>query len=280
VRGGGIWEDVVQTGYYGIAEDVDADVVINLATLLITHAPSQKLTQDRLEAYLAASLVSNSPYSSPVGASTQRSPINAPRSSNTILRLIEIYVLHILPRNGEWDYAREYVSMSETLDNARKEAFLVALHELREAEVRQRRVESERLAAMKRRQREVEEEKRMVDAELRRKEEQSSKQQVVPIPRTQATPTRPSALRSSSKIKKDMPTPSTPQEQGSLIRLAQVYLQRLWVSPSLLRAVMVASAVLLALGRGSVRRLLARLLGLIWRKVMATLGMGVKVSYI
>ena len=57
---------------------------------------------------------------------------DTPRDLNTRIKLLELYTLHVLPRNDEWDYAREFISMSEVLDDERKEAFLLALHSLKE----------------------------------------------------------------------------------------------------------------------------------------------------
>lgn len=49
---GTIWEEVVHIGYGDIESRVDADVVINLATLLLAQSPAQKSNQERLESYL------------------------------------------------------------------------------------------------------------------------------------------------------------------------------------------------------------------------------------
>ena len=57
---------------------------------------------------------------------------DTPRDLNTRIKLLELYTLHILPRNDEWDYAREFINMSEVLDDERKEAFLLALQSLKE----------------------------------------------------------------------------------------------------------------------------------------------------
>ena len=57
------------------------------------------------------------------------------RELETRIRIIEIYALHVLPRNGEWDFARDFIGMSELLDEERKDAFLQTLKELQEEEV-------------------------------------------------------------------------------------------------------------------------------------------------
>ena len=54
------------------------------------------------------------------------------RSVEIQLQILEIYTLHVLPRNGEWDYARDFISMSSILDDERKDAFLQTLTEIQE----------------------------------------------------------------------------------------------------------------------------------------------------
>jgi hypothetical protein len=65
----------------------------------------------------------------------------------------------VLPRNGEWEYAREFVSASPVLDEERREAFLQALQGLHE----------EQLAAARR----DEEERRRQEEAIRRDVEQA-----------------------------------------------------------------------------------------------------------
>ncbi|KFY90729.1 hypothetical protein V500_04987 [Pseudogymnoascus sp. VKM F-4518 (FW-2643)] len=137
VRDGIVWEEVVQNGYRGIEGDVDADVVINLATLLLAHARTQHLNQQRLEAYLAASRTPNLDLtgrfteSSVRGASPTRSiGTDTPRDLNARVKILELYTLHVLLRNDEWSYARDFISASEVLDEERRDAFLAALQSL------------------------------------------------------------------------------------------------------------------------------------------------------
>ncbi|KFX87213.1 hypothetical protein V495_08690 [Pseudogymnoascus sp. VKM F-4514 (FW-929)] len=137
VRDGIVWEEVVQNGYRGIEGDVDADVVINLATLLLAHARTQHLNQQRLEAYLAAARTPNLDLtgrfseSSVRGASPTRSVgTDTPRDLNARVKILELYTLHVLLRNDEWAYARDFISASEVLDEERRDAFLAALQSL------------------------------------------------------------------------------------------------------------------------------------------------------
>ncbi|KAL2271622.1 hypothetical protein VTJ83DRAFT_993 [Remersonia thermophila] len=173
VREGEVWEEVVQNGYHGVEGDVDAEVVINLATLLLAHAKTQTLNQKRLENYLAASRTPNldsipsdrfseSPrrYRSPRRGTT--SGADTPRDLNARVKLLELYTLHVLPRNGEWEYAREFISVSPVLDDERRDAFLQALDTLREeTEAAERREEEERRKREEAIRRDIEEARRL-----------------------------------------------------------------------------------------------------------------------
>ncbi|KAK0722429.1 hypothetical protein B0T26DRAFT_739669 [Lasiosphaeria miniovina] len=163
VRDGHVWEEVVSNGYHGVEGDVDSDVVINLATILLAHAKTQTLNQKRLENYLAAARTPNldaiSERFPPSSPRRFRSPApgkgpshsggaDTPRDLNARVKILELYTLHVLLRNNEWDYAREFISMSPVLDEERRDAFLQALQSLqddqkdaerREQEDRQRR---------------------------------------------------------------------------------------------------------------------------------------------
>ncbi len=167
VRDGEVWEEVVQSGYHGVEGNVDSDVVINLsvsvcprrscpaplstdltcrrATLLLAHAKTQTLNQKRLESYLAASQTPNldltsrfqtptSPRHTPRYRSPAKSTSGAetPRDLNARVKILELYTLHVLLRNNEWDYARDFISVNSVLDDERREAFLQALQSLQE----------------------------------------------------------------------------------------------------------------------------------------------------
>jgi hypothetical protein len=51
-----------------------------------------------------------------------------PKSMLQRSKITEIYVLHVLPRVGEWEYAREFVQMSPDIDEDQKE---VGFHAVR-----------------------------------------------------------------------------------------------------------------------------------------------------
>lgn len=62
----------------------------------------------------------------------QANGTSTPRDLNSRLKILEIYTLHVLPRNSEWEYAREFITMSEILDEERKEAFHQALQNIQD----------------------------------------------------------------------------------------------------------------------------------------------------
>ena len=149
VRDGSIWEEVVQAGYGGSEGAVDVDVVANLSTLLLAQAQTQDLNRRRLETYLSfsgsAELMLEARLNGfdaaaaqgPGMLGMQRRPshasgTNTPRDLNSRAKVLELYTLHVLPRNEEWDTAREFIRMSNELDEERKDAFLYTLDTLEE----------------------------------------------------------------------------------------------------------------------------------------------------
>lgn len=114
------------------------------ATLLLAHARTQTLNQQRLENYLAASSRPKFDISDRFETSSDRQSLqrassptkvngtDTPRDLNARVKILELYTLHVLLRNNEWDYAREFISISEVLDDERREAFLQALQSLQE----------------------------------------------------------------------------------------------------------------------------------------------------
>ena len=58
---------------------------------------------------------------------------DTPKELSSRLKILELFTLHVLPRNEEWDYARSFISNSDILDDERREAFLQTLQELQDA---------------------------------------------------------------------------------------------------------------------------------------------------
>nr|POE79571.1 hypothetical protein CFP56_07636 [Quercus suber] len=132
-REGTVWDEIVHNGYNGNEGDVDADVVVNLSTLLLGHMSMQQLNQQKLEAWLASSNDANPMMMFGEGIGSPLPPgAQTPKALATRLRVLELYALHILPLNEEWEYSQSFIEMNDTLDEESKEAFLQALETLKE----------------------------------------------------------------------------------------------------------------------------------------------------
>ncbi|KAF1970777.1 hypothetical protein BU23DRAFT_537505 [Bimuria novae-zelandiae CBS 107.79] len=304
-RDGIAWDDVVRDGYAGVEGDVDAEVVVNLATLLLTHSPSQRLNQQKLETYLSAAANPTFDISSHMSSpsylqrrpSQQNNGTDTPRDLNTRLKLLELYTLHVLPRNEEWDYAREFISMSEVLDDERKEAFLLALHSLKEekedAEKREERLRQQQQEQLEQRRRETEArrlEQSRAEDERRKREEENRRQprgsdEVFRKPNAprQAPPT---SSRASRPAKKSVsPPPGLYHRATALLSSMQAIITNtahsMTANPmAFFRTLLFLLAFALAFGRRDLRERIMRILRNGWDKIRRTVGMGVKVSYI
>lgn len=323
VRDGQVWEEVVHNGYHDVEGDVDPDVVINLATLLLAHARDQILNQRRLETYLAttttcapnidlAGKFEGSPAPGSRTSSRYRSPApgtngaNTPRDLNARVKILELYTLHVLLRNNEWDYAREFISVSSVLDEERREAFLQALQSLQEEQQEQERLEDEerqrqedelrRKIEEARRQKaenEARERKRLEDERARQQEAGAAGDYGVEAPsasssraRQNTSQHRPNKSSMSSRSEGKAISPATFTARASMImgRL-QNAIQGLAASLNgnpvlLMRFLAFLVGFLVMLGHRGLRQRIQRILGASWNKVLATAGMGTKVSYI
>ncbi|KAL8672080.1 MAG: hypothetical protein Q9168_003440 [Polycauliona sp. 1 TL-2023] len=329
---GTIWDEVVQMGYGGIEGNVDADVVTNLATLLLSHSSSQKTNQQHLETYLATSNHSNggnladsagSPKRRSRSRYQEQSPTpngtNTPRELASALKILELYILHVLPANDEWDYAKEFIQMSETLDDERKDIFQQALSQLeaektqdesyREDDARQQNhawdsTEEANQLLQAAEPKPVEEDNNHHPHSHRRSnserdygiEELKKKKRSDPTsiqPSTSSTPraSKANQQRNNNKSSQHKTSPRKTTNSGILARSAAIItafqnmISNMTLSMSknpsaLLRSVLFLVALLVALSRRDVKERVARITGAGWEKVKRTVGMGVKVSYI
>lgn len=323
VRDGDVWEEVVQFGYHGNEGEVDSDVVINLATLLLAHAKSQAVNQKRLENYLAASNTPNLDISQRFEATKsprlssrhRRSPskgaasgADTPRDLNARVKILELYTLHVLLRNNEWDYAREFINVSSVLDEERREAFLQALQSLQEEQQESERMEREEKQRQEEQlQKDIEESRRLraenEARERRRLDEERAKREGSEvdygIEKTQNTSTprsKPrtgsngsalsrSAKSSVSKEKKTVAPRGLGARAVMIIANLRNLIEKMGSSfkanPMLLmRLVVFIISVIVMFGRKGIRERIQQILGTGWNKVKSTAGMGVKVSYI
>jgi ribosomal protein L32E len=218
---------------------------------------------------------------------------STPRDLNTRLKLLELYTLHVLPRNEEWDYAREFISMSEVLDDERKEAFLLALHTLKEekeeAEVREANLRQQQQEQMEQRRKESEArrlEQSRAEDERRKREEENRRQPRGSDEVFRKTQPLPASSRASRPAKKkSSPPPGFYHRLSALVSSLQTLVSNtahsMTANPmALFRTLLFLVAFALAFGRRDLRERIKRILSNAWDKTRHTVGMGVKVSYI
>lgn len=235
---------------------------------------------------------------------------DTPKDLAARVRIIELFTLHVLPRNEEWEYATEFINLSEVLDEERKELFLQTLEGLKEEKER-----GELRAAELQRQKDAELDKQRED-ERRQAEEAAAAAQPkanghkrntseVDYGIEKGSTRSPSkgkgskasdkssngkssartALSSSSKNSKKQLKPETRSQSravtNAIRNLFKHIVQSISGNPmSILRTVLFLLGILMAMSRQDVRERIRRITGGAWQKVKGTVGMGVKVSYI
>ncbi len=323
-RDGTIWDEVVNIGYGGVEGNVDADVVFNLASLLLAHSPAQAGNQRHLESYLSASsyptLDLTAQFQDINGSDSMRADhisrsggTNTPRDLNARVRIIELFTLHVLPRTGEWDYARNFINRSEVLDEESREEFLQTLQSLEDEDSKgQDQFEDSLLEQDELTKQEPlpAEETRSDSMETIRQKpfathHKSESEQDYGIDKTPNPPDAPnvqssppkaiskSAKAIQTKQPRSSPTKSAGQTTNtSIYRRSAVILSALQkliknmteqVSQnpmSLLRFVLFLMGLIVAFSRRDVKDRMGRLTGAGWDKIKSTVGMGVKVTYI
>ena len=231
---------------------------------------------------------------------------------NARVKILELYTLHVLLRNDEWDYAREFISASEVLDEERREAFLNALQSLedereeeaqRQAELEARREEELRrdLEEAKRLREENEEKERQRLEEQRSQRARSEKSERAnsendfgvdtsssSAPKARPKSTKPKKKKAAGPLSNKQPPPAPVVVQKGLFHKAGILLRNLGTLLShlghhfrsnplyLMRTLAFVVMLLLALSNRAVKERVRRMM----MKLKATAGMGVKVSYI
>ena len=295
---------------------------------MLAHSPSQEHNQSRLENYLSVSSQPNLDISAHLNGrshssgeyrrqSAHRDGTDTPRDLNSRVKILELYTLHVLPRNQEWQYAREFITMSEVLDEERREAFLQMLqtledqakddqnHEARLLQERDEQLERERREAEDRRMAESRlEDERSLKSQSSKGHERSKSEVDYgiedPLPGkptkkvngvkatkpAQSDGIRPTASTSKTPARPKKKAPQTViQRAGAMItnlqRLLLDMAQSMSKNPTILmRNILFLLAFIIAFARQDVRQRLSRITGAGWDKLKRTVGMGVKVSYI
>ena len=292
----------------------------------MAHARTQKVNQTRLETYLATSNTpslsmsqSSTPTTSnPFPGSKRRSQPGAdtPRDLNARVKILELYTLHVLLRNNEWDYAKEFITISEVLDDERREAFLGALRSLKEeSEEGERRERLEKEYREEQLKRDIEESRRRREEDERRREEMDKKSRAsvggtsevdygiedeAPVMTngsvtSSSAPNNPRHSKSSkSSTTKPHPRKSVEEKKqktiiekvGIIMRNLTLVFQNMGGNFNLrnpmvmLRMVAFVAGIAVVFGRREVRERIRRMMSEGLGRVKRTIGMGVKVSYI
>lgn len=327
VQNGEVWEQVVQDGYRGREDSLDAEVVYNISTLLLTKAQDQTVNQTRLETYLSSPThASQSDLSTQVSESLRnghRTPMNGtstPKDLSSRIKIIELFTLHVLPANNEWEYARSFVSNSDILDDERREAFLQTLAELEEAKEQESALEDntdyteepEPAQPQQNGHRGHQRTSSEVDYGIEStypngNSEQSPSTQTLkstpsqskpktslpPQPEATPTPARAPHVTPPSQTPRRIPAKrSKAKQQSGLTAQARALFAALTNltrnlggalignSNAVLRLLLFLLAFFMAFSRPEIRDRVQALIGKSWDKMRRTVGMGVKVSYI
>ncbi|CAZ82970.1 unnamed protein product [Tuber melanosporum] len=290
VRSGAVWNEAIQI--YGEEGRIDGDVVNTLVMLLLAHSQDQTVTQKKIEAYLSA-------------APSLLGSEDDPKAVSQRVKLMELYILHVLPRVGDWEYAREFTQMSPDLDEEQKEAFQATLDALQKDKE-----ETERYSQELEARKEAEWEKEEQAERERQKRELSPSISTRPTPRRQSVQGRAKRSKAGS-VRGDSPTEekmmrkqartrsedtrgaisarggSTNKNTTSLFSTTTALLNRLQSQVHtargrfmLLRTVIMLAMVVWMTSKRRVREKVRRLLMLAWIKTTRTVGMGMKVTYI
>lgn len=300
--------------------------VIFRATLLLAHGRNQVVNQQRLENYLAISMpkldISHQIQAPQTHEHPKRgvspssgSGTNTPRDLNARVKIIELYTLHVLLRNNEWDYAREFILMSEVLDEERREAFLEALHSLHDEhnKIIQTKQEEQRrqegrlqkdIEEARQRKTEKEDSERQKRAQERPRLNKTSSEVDYGIESSRPNGSVNGSTKAHSKgiSKKARSTddfvshsagPSASSKKSatslSLFRGAGEIITKLLDSMTtifkgdpliFLRTIAFIVAFLLILSRSGIRDRVKQTVRKAWAKIRATVGMGIKISYI
>ncbi|KAF8470197.1 hypothetical protein BDZ91DRAFT_720127 [Kalaharituber pfeilii] len=293
IRTAKVWDEAVEA--YTSEGRVDADVVIALVMLLLTHAVDQQPTQKRLEAYMSAS-------SSLIGSDEH------PKAIAQRVKLMELYILHVLPKVDQWTYAREFTQGSNDLDDDQKEQFLATLDALQkekeDAEEHARRIEAEveaaRLAESWHRDKSPSVAGSSTSTHSRRKTSPDSSRHRpksrgsipggrldVPGQRRPRQVSIESTTGATSSKEDAKGTVQARHQASSLFGHTQALfnkIQAAMFNPQgnslLLRTVIMLCAVVYATSKKKVRERIKKLLMVAWLKTSRTVGMGMKVTYI
>ena len=313
VQNGTVWDEIVKIAYNGSEGSIDPEIVTNLSTLLVSHSTSQLRTQHYIESWMASA--GNPKQLSPRHRGLREDKqylttgsFRLSREMRSRLKIVEIYTLEVLPRNAEWLYATEFVSMSDILDADQKDELLETLQALRSGNLHSEdKRDMPSLTGVKKPEQESSQAREIQqpplvgplplpkehsgsirdrvqserdfgiddsvqDRSLKHYRPGQSKGSGVQVPPTKVAggPERPMGLQKGNQMVLNLSRRLLATLNGGFKR-----------NPSaLLRLILVFFAIILVSNQRSMRSKLERLTSLSWTKTKKTIGMGVKVSYI
>ena len=222
------------------------------------------------------------------------------RDLHSRIKLLELYALHVLPRNNQWQYAEEFVSNSDILDANTKESFLQTLDGL-EKENHEWSSLEEPSAMPTKAEKEFDGQNPKLETETFHNQQGNVENDYgiedVPNPCTTdrmvhnarnksplsrsklGPPYRGSAVRKSSASKKITTTRYT--LLATIQRVSHMMCSSLPRQPMLLiRFAVFMIGFIFAFSRRKSRERVTTLVGTGWEKLSRTAGMGMKVSYL
>lgn len=237
---------------------------------------------------------------------------DTPKDLTSRIKIIELFTLHVLPRNDEWEYATEFINLSEVLDEERKELFLQTLEGLKEEKehgemraVELQRAKDAELEWQRDNERREAEEAAAAAAAAAKPQSNGHKRNTsetdygIEKSRPQGSPKgkgvkgtdKPPNGKSKTSLsgakntkKQDKVEPRGRQTQAVATALRNLFrniIQTVSGNPmSIVRTLLFVIGILMAVSRQDVRERVRRVTDGAWQKVKATVGMGVKVSYI
>ncbi|KAA8902306.1 hypothetical protein TRICI_005908 [Trichomonascus ciferrii] len=253
VTGNNLWNEVESA--FGGVEKIPEDVMVSLILISHKHCPDLSVCSDRIENYLSS------------GCGTGK--------------VIEMYVMRILTKRGEFDYAREVISCNPGVFSNQDES----LRKLKELEEEEKRKELE--AEKERKRIEELEAKRVEDA---MKAESSKQQQQIQesdesegSDGTNLKAVSPNPVGSPSSYQPPTKTSSNeirPRNLSSLFQYWKNYFINVFRNGSAIKAILFFMVIILSVTNPVARTRLRRALTFLWQKLAQTVQMGTKVSYV
>lgn len=251
-----LWNEVESA--FGGVEKIPEDVMISLILISHKHCSDLSLCSDRIENYLSS------------GCGTDK--------------VIDMYVMRILSKRGEFDYAREVIScnpgvfrdQNESLrklkdleDEEKRMALEAEKEKKRIEELEARRVEDAMKVESGKQQQQVQE------SEESEESDGTNLQTVSPNP--VGSPPPPSSYQPPTKTSSNE---VRPRNLPSLFQYWKNYFVDVFRNGSAIKAILFFLVIILSVTNPIARARLRRALTFLWQKLAQTVQMGTKVSYV